>query len=137
VDRGQAAAEAFRAIGDQAHIDRIVRAMVVAGLEAAVELAELALEETGFGVLEDKVVKNYVATEFLYDHLQDKRSVGVIDEDPERGIQYVAEPVGGSSSRCSRSPTRHRPRCSSRSSRPRPATRSSSARPPPAAPRAR
>ena len=68
--------------------------MVVAGLEAAVELAELALEETGFGVLEDKVVKNYVATEFLYDHLQDKRSVGVIDEDAERGIQYVAEPIG-------------------------------------------
>ena len=68
--------------------------MVIAGLEAAVELAELALEETGFGVLEDKVVKNYVATEFLYDHLQDKRSVGVIDEDAERGIEYVAEPIG-------------------------------------------
>jgi len=94
VDRAQVAAAAFRAITDQAHVDRIVRAMVVAGLEAAVELAELALEETGFGVFEDKVVKNYVATEFLYDHLQDKRSVGVIDEDPERAIQYVAEPVG-------------------------------------------
>ena len=68
--------------------------MVVAGLEAAVDLAELALEETGFGVLEDKVVKNYIATEFLYDYLQDKRSVGVIDEDAERAIQYVAEPIG-------------------------------------------
>ena len=43
------------------------------------------MEETGFGVLEDKVVKNYIATEFLYDYLKDKRSVGVIDEDPERG----------------------------------------------------
>jgi acetaldehyde dehydrogenase/alcohol dehydrogenase len=94
VERAEAAAEALRAITDQAQVDRIVRAMVVAGLEAAVELAELALEETHFGVLEDKVVKNYVATEFLYDHLQDKRSVGVIDEDPERGITYVAEPVG-------------------------------------------
>ena len=52
------------------------------------------MEETGFGVFEDKVVKNYVATEFLYDYLKDKRSVGVIDEDPERGIQYVAEPIG-------------------------------------------
>ena len=68
--------------------------MVVAGLEHAIELAELAMEETGFGVLEDKVVKNYIATEFLYDYLEDKRSVGVIDEDPERGIQYVAEPIG-------------------------------------------
>ena len=94
VERAEAAAAAFRAIADQAQVDRIVRAMVIAGLEAAVELAELALEETGFGVLEDKVVKNYVATEFLFDHLQDKRSVGVIDEDAERGIQYVAEPIG-------------------------------------------
>ena len=68
--------------------------MVVAGLRSAVELAELAMEETGFGVFEDKVVKNYVATEFLFDYLKDKRSVGVIDEDPERGIQYVAEPIG-------------------------------------------
>ena len=59
--------------------------MVVAGLEHAVELAQLAMEETGFGVFEDKVVKNYIATEFLYDYLKDKRSVGVIDEDPERG----------------------------------------------------
>ena len=58
--------------------------MVVAGLESAVELAELAMEETGFGVFEDKVIKNYIATEFLCDYLKDKRSVGVIDEDPER-----------------------------------------------------
>jgi acetaldehyde dehydrogenase/alcohol dehydrogenase len=94
VERAEAAAAAFRAIDNQEQVDRIVRAMVIAGLEAAVELAELALEETGFGVLEDKVIKNYVATEFLYDHLQDKRSVGVIDEDAERAIQYVAEPVG-------------------------------------------
>ena len=68
--------------------------MVVAGLEHAVELAELAMEETGFGVFEDKVVKNYIATEFLYDYLKDKRTVGVIEEDPERGIEYVAEPIG-------------------------------------------
>lgn len=94
VERATAAAAAFRAIDDQERVDRIVRAMVVAGLQAAVELAELALEETGFGVLEDKVVKNYVATEFLYDHLQDKRSVGVIETDEERAIAYVAEPVG-------------------------------------------
>src|SRR3954468_23204447 len=94
VERAEAAASAFRAITDQEHVDRIVRAMVLAGLEAAVELAELALEETGFGVLEDKVLKNYVATEFLYDHLQDKRSVGVIEEDAEHAISYVAEPIG-------------------------------------------
>ena len=59
-----------------------------------VELAELAMEETQFGVLEDKVLKNYIATEFLYDYLRDKKSVGVIDEDRERALQYVAEPIG-------------------------------------------
>ena len=64
------------------------------GSSSAVELAELAMEETGFGVFEDKVIKNYIATEFLYDYLKDKRSVGVIAEDPERGIQEVAEPIG-------------------------------------------
>jgi acetaldehyde dehydrogenase/alcohol dehydrogenase len=93
VGRAQAAASAFREL-DQEAVDRIVWAMVVAGLHNAVELAGLAMEETGFGVFEDKVVKNYIATEFLYDYLKDKRSVGVIDEDAERGIQYVAEPIG-------------------------------------------
>lgn len=93
VARAQAAAVAFRRL-DQETVDRIVRAMVVAGLEHAFELAELAMEETGFGVLEDKVVKNYIATEFLYDYLKDKRSVGVIETDPERGIELVAEPIG-------------------------------------------
>src|SRR5688572_21817358 len=93
VERARAAAAALRRL-DQEQVDRIVWAMVVAGLENAIDLAELAMEETGFGVLEDKVVKNYIATEFLYDYLKDKRSVGVIDEDAERGITYVAEPIG-------------------------------------------
>ena len=93
VERAAAAAESFRRF-DQEAVDEIVWAMVVAGLDSAVELAELAMQETGFGVLEDKVVKNYIATEFLYDYLKDKRSVGVIDEDPKSGIEYVAEPIG-------------------------------------------
>ena len=79
---------------DQEAVDRIVWAMTVAGLENAVELAELAMEETHFGVFEDKVLKNYIATEFLYDYLKDKKSVGVIDEDRERALKYVAEPIG-------------------------------------------
>src|SRR5512142_1001890 len=93
VDQAQEAAAALRGL-DQTAVDRIVWAMTVAGLEQAVELAELAMEETHFGVLEDKVLKNYIATEFLYDYLKDKKSVGVIDEDRERAIQYVAEPIG-------------------------------------------
>ncbi len=93
VARARAAADAFREF-DQEAVDRIVWAMVVAGLEAAVELAQLAMDETGFGVFEDKVVKNYVATEFLYDYLKDQKSVGVIAEEPDRNLQIVAEPVG-------------------------------------------
>src|SRR5688572_3021627 len=93
VERAQAAATSFRKL-NQEEVDGIVWAMVVAGLRNAVELAQLATEETGLGVFEDKVVKNYIATEFLHDYLKDKRSVGVIDEDAERAIQYVAEPIG-------------------------------------------
>jgi acetaldehyde dehydrogenase/alcohol dehydrogenase len=93
VRRAQQAAQELRSL-DQEQVDRIVWAMTVAGLEHAVDLAELAMEETQFGVLEDKVLKNYIATEFLYDYLKDKKSVGVIDEDRERAIQYVAEPIG-------------------------------------------
>jgi acetaldehyde dehydrogenase / alcohol dehydrogenase len=93
VERAREASAKLREL-DQDAVDRIVWAMTVAGLEHAVELAELAMEETHFGVLEDKVLKNYIATEFLYDYLKDKKSVGVIDEDPERALQYVAEPIG-------------------------------------------
>ena len=93
VERAGAAASAFRELG-QEDVDRIVHAMVVTGLEHAVELAELATRETGFGVFEDKVVKNYVATEFLNDYLRDKKTVGVIAEDVERNLIRVAEPIG-------------------------------------------
>src|SRR6188472_2242852 len=93
VQRAREASAALREL-DQEAVDRIVWAMTVAGLEHAVELAELAMEETHFGVLEDKVLKNYIATEFLYDYVKDKKSVGVIDEDRERALQYVAEPIG-------------------------------------------
>lgn len=93
VDTAAAAAKAFREL-DQRQVDAIVAAMARAGIRSAVELARVAIEETGFGVFEDKVVKNYVATEFLYDYLRDKKSVGVIDEDVERSIVRVAEPIG-------------------------------------------
>src|SRR6188472_3025728 len=93
VQRARDASAALREL-DQEAVDRIVWAMTVAGLEHAVELAELAMEETHFGVFEDKVLKNYIATEFLYDYLKDKKTVGVIAEDPERNIREVAEPIG-------------------------------------------
>jgi len=78
----------------QEDVDRIVKPMVLAGLEQAQHLARLAIEETRFGVLEDKAIKNMVATEFVYDYVKDKRTVGVIREFPERGIVELAEPIG-------------------------------------------
>jgi acetaldehyde dehydrogenase / alcohol dehydrogenase len=93
VERAADAATAYRRL-DQDEVDRIVWAMTVAGLEAATDLALVAIEETHFGVLEDKVIKNYVATEFLYDYLKDKRTVGIIESDRHRGIDIVAEPIG-------------------------------------------
>ena len=87
------AATAFRRL-DQEQTDAIVSALVHAGIKAAGELALMAVAETGFGVFEDKVIKNFVATEFLYDYLKDKKTVGVIGEEPELGISYVAEPMG-------------------------------------------
>jgi len=78
----------------QEEVDRIVKPMVVAGLEQAQHLARLAVEETSLGVLEDKALKNMVATEFVYNYVKDKKTVGAIREFPERGIVEVAEPIG-------------------------------------------
>jgi len=78
----------------QDEVDRIVKAMVLAGLEKSPYLAQLAVEETRLGVMEDKVIKNMVATEFAYHYIKDKRTVGVIREIPERNLIEIAEPIG-------------------------------------------
>jgi acetaldehyde dehydrogenase/alcohol dehydrogenase len=78
----------------QEDVDRIVKPMVIAGLKQAQNLARLAVEETRIGVLEDKALKNMVATEFVYNYIKDKRTVGVIHEYPDRGIVELAEPIG-------------------------------------------
>ena len=78
----------------QEDVDRIVKAMVLAGLGQAQHLARLAFEETKLGVMEDKALKNMVATEFVYNYVKDKRTVGVIREFPESGLVEMAEPIG-------------------------------------------
>lgn len=78
----------------QDEVDRIVTPMVLAGLDQAYGLASLAVEETKIGVLEDKVIKNMVATEFAYNYVKDKRTVGIIREFPQRNLVEVAEPIG-------------------------------------------
>jgi acetaldehyde dehydrogenase/alcohol dehydrogenase len=93
VRQAQTAAAAFTQF-TQEDVDRIVKAMVLAGLEQAQPLARLAVEETRLGVMEDKVIKNMVATEFAYNYVKDKRTVGVIREFPERNLMEIAEPIG-------------------------------------------
>src|ERR1700757_2021753 len=78
----------------QEDVDRIVKPMVLAGLEQGAYLARLAIEETRLGVMEDKVIKNMVATEFTYDYVKDKRTVGVIREFPDCNLVEMAEPIG-------------------------------------------
>src|SRR5690349_4777248 len=78
----------------QEDVDRIVKPMVLAGLEQAQYLARLAVEETRLGVMEDKVIKNMVASEFVYNYIKDRRTVGAIREIPERNLIEMAEPIG-------------------------------------------
>lgn len=78
----------------QEDVDRIVKAMVLAGLAQAQNLARLACEETRLGVMEDKVIKNMVATEFAYNYVKDKKTVGIIREYPDRNLVELAEPIG-------------------------------------------
>ena len=93
VSRALSAAAVFTQFS-QEDVDRIVKAMVLTGLEQAHHLARLAVEETGIGVMEDKVLKNMVATEFVYNYIKDKRTVGVIREIPERNLVEIADPIG-------------------------------------------
>jgi acetaldehyde dehydrogenase/alcohol dehydrogenase len=93
VDRARLAAAAATQLS-QADCDRITRAMVVRGLEVAQQLAVQAVAETKIGLVEDKAVKNMIATEFVWHAIKDVRSVGVVAEDPERNLKTVAEPVG-------------------------------------------
>jgi len=93
VNQAQTAAAVFTQFS-QDDVDRIIKPMVLAGLEQAQNLARLAVEETRLGVMEDKVIKNMVATEFAYNYVKDKRTVGVIREFPERNLVEMAEPIG-------------------------------------------
>jgi len=93
VSQAKVASAVFTQFAQQ-DVDRIVKAMVLAGLEQAQYLAQLAVEETKLGVMEDKVIKNMVAMEFTYNYIKDKATVGIIREFPERNLVEIAEPIG-------------------------------------------
>jgi len=87
------AAEAFRHY-TQEQTDRIVEAVFKAGFNNRVRLAKMTYEETKVGKWEDKVIKNVIATHYVYHDIKDIKTVGVIAEDKEQGVVEVAEPVG-------------------------------------------
>ncbi|NPV74225.1 MAG: bifunctional acetaldehyde-CoA/alcohol dehydrogenase [Pelotomaculum sp.] len=78
----------------QEDVDRIVKAMALAGLDQHMELARMAVEETGRGVLEDKITKNIFATEYVYHSIKYHKTVGIINKNEEEDYEEVAEPAG-------------------------------------------
>ena len=79
---------------DQEQVNKIVKAMAMAGLEHHRELAKLAYEETKRGVYEDKVIKNLFSTEYIWHSIKYEKTVGVIEENELEGYVEVAEPIG-------------------------------------------
>lgn len=79
---------------DQETVDNITKAMSMAGLEHHMELAKLAVEETGRGIYEDKITKNMFATEYVYHSIKYEKTVGIINENKEEDYVEIAEPVG-------------------------------------------
>ena len=78
----------------QEQVDRIFLAAASAANRMRIPLAKLAVEETGMGVVEDKVIKNHFASEYIYNAYRDTKTCGVIEGDPAYGIQKIAEPIG-------------------------------------------
>jgi len=91
--RSVAAANAFKSF-DQEAVDRIVHAVFKAGYDNRIEFARQAFEETGTGRLEHKVIKNVWASLLVYENIKNQKTVGIISEDPVRGIAEIAQPHG-------------------------------------------
>ncbi len=78
----------------QEQVNNIIKAMAMAGLEHHMELAKMAVEETGRGIYEDKITKNMFATEYIYHSIKYEKTVGIINENDEDDYVEIAEPVG-------------------------------------------
>lgn len=93
VKKAQKALDEFMNL-DQEQVDAIVKAMTLAGLDKHMELAKMAVEETGRGVYEDKITKNMFATEYVYHSIKNEKTVGIIAENELEDYEIIAEPVG-------------------------------------------
>mgnify|MGYP002310569155 CR=1 FL=1 len=89
----RAAQEKF-ATYTQEQVDKIFLAAATAANQMRIPLAKQAVAETGMGVVEDKVIKNHYAAEYIYNAYKDSKTCGVIEEDTAYGIQRIAEPIG-------------------------------------------
>ena len=78
----------------QEQVDKIFQAAAVAANQARIPLAKMAVEETGMGIVEDKVIKNHYAAEYVYNVYKNEKTCGVIEEDSSFGIKKIAEPIG-------------------------------------------
>ena len=78
----------------QEQVDRIFFEAAMAANKQRIPLAKMAVEETGMGVVEDKVIKNHYAAEYIYNSYKNVKTCGVIEEDASYGIKKIAEPMG-------------------------------------------
>ena len=78
----------------QEQVDKIFLAAATAANKARIPLAKLAVSETGMGVVEDKVIKNHYASEYIYNAYKDTKTCGVLEEDRAYGVKKIAEPIG-------------------------------------------
>ena len=88
------AAQTIYAEYTQEQVDKIFRAAALAANKARVYLAKMAVEETGMGVVEDKVIKNNYAAEYIYNAYKNVKTCGVVEEDKEFGTKKILEPIG-------------------------------------------
>lgn len=93
IDRTRQAQKKF-ATFTQEQVDKIFLAAASAANKARIPLAKLAVEETGMGIVEDKVIKNHYASEYIYNAYKNTKTCGVIEEDTAYGIKKIAEPIG-------------------------------------------
>ena len=78
----------------QSQVDEIFKAAALAANRARIPLAKMAVAETGMGVVEDKVIKNNYAAEYIYNAYKNTKTCGVVETDEAAGIQKIAEPIG-------------------------------------------
>ncbi len=93
VENGLKSLEEFLSYS-QDQIDYIIQKMALAGHKAQISLAKMAVEETGRGIVEDKVIKNIFSTEYIYNSIKNEKSVGIITDNPEDSFMEIAEPIG-------------------------------------------